>query len=384
VRLLVVSHPSVMAINQLPYAGLMEHGWEPFIVAPARWRHEYSKGPFPPEVLPELSGWVIGRRVVLDGKVQRHFYITDVTRLIKQVRPDGAFVEQEPTSAAGFQWARALGRAGIPFGLQCAENLERPWPLPARVFSRETLGRASFVAARSPAAARIVHLSHPDLPAPVIPHHLAPWSLHDATVHDEFVVGFAGRLVPEKGLHTLIDSLAGLDGVILRLVGNGPLRDELVAHAAARSVRMEIISNIRHEQMASAYAGFDVLVLPSLTTPTWTEQFGRVLIESMWCKVPVIGSDSGEIPWVINSTGGGLVVPENDPAALRRAVARLRDSPELRRQLADRGCAAVRAQFSVDAVARALDGALRAALSGGSTSPTRLASAAGYPAVSSS
>jgi glycosyltransferase involved in cell wall biosynthesis len=110
--------------------------------------------------------------------------------------------------------------------------------------------------------------------------------------------------------------------------------------------------------MAAAYASFDVLVLPSRTTDTWVEQFGRVLVEAMWCGVPVVGSDSGEIPWVIGSTAGGLVFPEGDVGALREALVRLRDSAALCRELAERGAERVRAQFSVEAVARQLDLAL--------------------------
>ena len=103
-------------------------------------------------------------------------------------------------------------------------------------------------------------------------------------------------------------------------------------------------------------------MLPSLSTPVWEEQFGRVLVEAMWCGVPVIGSDSGEIPWVIESTGGGLVVREGDVGALRAAVVRLRDDPTLCRELARRGGEQAMARFSVESVARELDVALRAAM----------------------
>jgi len=81
----------------------------------------------------------------------------------------------------------------------------------------------------------------------------------------------------------------------------------------------------------------------------------------MSCGVPVVGSDSGEIPWVINSTGGGLVVPEGAVDSLRDALVRLRDSPALRCELAERGGLSAREQFSVAAVARGLDRALREA-----------------------
>jgi glycosyltransferase involved in cell wall biosynthesis len=103
----------------------------------------------------------------------------------------------------------------------------------------------------------------------------------------------------------------------------------------------------------------DVLVLPSRTTPTWAEQFGRVLVEALWCGVPVVGSDSGEIPWVIETTGGGLVFPEGDVATLAETLAQLRREPELREQLARTGRASVEALFGVQAVGQRLESVMR-------------------------
>ena len=364
-RLLVVSHPAVLAVNQLTYAALRDHGWDPFLVTPAAWRHEYAAAAFPPEVLPELAGRVIGRRIILTGRVQRHLYLTRPSRLLRHLRPDVAFVEAEPTSVAAAQWGQALVRAAVPFGVQCAENLDRPWPLPARAFRRWTLAHASFVAARSPTAAALVTRLRPGMAVPVIPHHVPGWEARAEPVDDSegLVVGYAGRLVPEKGLDVLVDAAAGVDGIRLQFVGDGPQRDQLQARAAAAGVSLAIDTTVRHEDMASAYARFDVLVLASRTTPTWVEQWGRVLVEALWCGVPVVGSDSGEIPWVIGETGGGLVFPEDDVPALREALVRLRDSPALRRDLARRGRERVREQFGVDAVARRLDTALRHAAS---------------------
>jgi glycosyltransferase involved in cell wall biosynthesis len=168
--------------------------------------------------------------------------------------------------------------------------------------------------------------------------------------------------VAEKGLDVLIDAAADLDDVTVRLVGNGPLRDQLQRQAVQRRVRLEIDTTVTHGDMAAAYAGFDVLVLPSRATAKWAEQFGRVLVEALCCGVPVVGSDSGEIPWVINSTGGGLVFPQGDARALRDSLARLRESPEWRCTLAARGGEAARARFGVEAVARQLDVALRQAI----------------------
>jgi glycosyltransferase involved in cell wall biosynthesis len=360
-RLLVVSHPAVLAVNQLPYAELRRHGWDPFVVTPSVWRNEYATSVFAPEVLPELHGHVAGLRVALPGRIQRHLYLARVARLIAEVRPQVAFVEEEPISVAGFQWGRAFRQASVPFGLQAAENLDRPLPLVARAFRRRALAHAAFFAARSPSAAALLRRIRADVRAPVIPHHVPQWAPVPRTPHDGFVVGYAGRLVPQKGLDVLLDAIAPIDGAVLRLVGNGPLRAELEARASARSVALEIDSTVKHADMPGAYATFDVLVLPSRSTPTWTEQFGRVLVEALYCGVPVVGSDSGEIPWVIGCTGGGLVVPEGDVAALRVALVRLRDSPELRGELGALGRERAQAQFSVAASAARLDRALRVA-----------------------
>jgi glycosyltransferase involved in cell wall biosynthesis len=361
-RLLVVSHPAVLATNQLPYAEMRSHGWDPFIVTPAQWRHDYASDVFAHEILDDLGGRVVGRRVAFKGSVQRHAYLTGVGRLIAEVEPDAAFIEAEPTSMPALQWGWALDRAGVPFGLQADENLDRAYPLPARMIRRWCLRHAAYIASRSPAAAALVRGFHSDVPTPLIPHHVPQWDASPRDTHDSIVIGYAGRFVPEKGLDVLIDAVAGVDGVRLRFVGNGPLREDLRTRAAGQGIELEIDTTVTPGRMPAAYASFDVLVLPSLSTPTWEEQFGRVLVEAMWCGVPVIGSDSGEIPWVIESTGGGMVVPEGDVGALRAMLVRVRDDPALRRELADRGREQAMARFSVASVARELDVALRATM----------------------
>jgi glycosyltransferase involved in cell wall biosynthesis len=103
----------------------------------------------------------------------------------------------------------------------------------------------------------------------------------------------------------------------------------------------------------------DVLVLPSRTTPRWAEQFGRVLVEAQSCGIPVIGSDSGEIPWVIQVTGGGVIFPEGDDEALAGELILLRDDVEKRLALGERGRERARALFSVRAVADKMENLLR-------------------------
>jgi glycosyltransferase involved in cell wall biosynthesis len=142
--------------------------------------------------------------------------------------------------------------------------------------------------------------------------------------------------------------------VELLLIGDGELRAQLDGQPIPGS-RVRVLNELRHDQMASGYAQLDVLVLPSRTTPTWKEQFGRVVIEALWCGVPVVGSDSGEIPWLIELTGGGLTFPEGDRDKLAEQLTKLRNDTSLRRRLSSAGRGAVERLFSVPAATDPLE-----------------------------
>lgn len=266
-----------------------------------------------------------------------------------------AFVEAEPYALAAIQWSQAFARLDIPFGVQCYENIDRPLPAPLRWLRSRVLRDAAFVAARSDSAARMARTwgakGEVDFAPPAVPH----WDSVAPTCEHNFTIGYAGRLVRSKGLTDLLNATRQLDAPVeLLLLGNGEMRAELEGQATPGS-SVRVLDNLTHEQMAPAYAQLDVLVLPSHTTPTWKEQFGRVIVEALWCGVPVIGSDSGEIPWLIELTGGGLVFPESDVQALAAALCKLRDSPSLREEFARKGRAAVERLFTVSAATDPLE-----------------------------
>jgi L-malate glycosyltransferase len=157
---------------------------------------------------------------------------------------------------------------------------------------------------------------------------------------DDFVIGFVGRFVEEKGLLTLCDAAAGLaqdKPWKLLLLGRGDLKEQLMAQAekAGMGDRLIILESVPHADVPRYINLMNTLVLPSqstekfktLTSVGWKEQFGHVLIEAMACQVPVIGSDSGEIPHVISDAG--MVFPEGNAAALRDCLTRLMEQPEV-------------------------------------------------------
>lgn len=181
---------------------------------------------------------------------------------------------------------------------------------------------------------------------------------------DEFIVGFVGRFVEEKGLLTLGEALAGIQNHRWKwlLLGRGFLQTVLMEKAVEWGIkdRMIWVESVPHDEVPNYINLMNVLVLPSettykfktLTAAGWKEQFGHVLIEAMASKVPVIGSDSGEIPNVIGDAG--LVFPEGNVGALRGNLLSLMEQPELVNQLAEWGYERAMRQYTNQALARQL------------------------------
>ena len=178
---------------------------------------------------------------------------------------------------------------------------------------------------------------------------------------DEFVIGFVGRFVPEKGILTLIKAIQKLynSSWKLLLLGRGELEEKIIGEMKQGGLEnhLILIQSVPHDQVPRYINLMSTLVLPSETTfefktisaVGWKEQFGHVLIEAMACKVPVIGSDSGEIPNVIADTG--LVFPEKNDSALAECLEKLMAQPDLAKELAEKGYQRVMENYTNRALA---------------------------------
>ncbi|MEH1767187.1 hormogonium polysaccharide biosynthesis glycosyltransferase HpsO [Nostoc sp.] len=179
---------------------------------------------------------------------------------------------------------------------------------------------------------------------------------------EDFVVGFVGRFVQEKGLLTLLRALITLKNKPwkLLLLGRGELQGELIKIATENNIqeRLILVESVPHDEVANYINLMSTLVLPSettykfktLTSVGWKEQFGHVLIEAMACQVPVIGSDSGEIPYVIGDAG--LVFPEGDVQALANCLVQLIDKPYFAHTLGEMGYKKAMIKYTNKALAK--------------------------------
>lgn len=304
----------------------------------------------------ETNGYhMVVENPALNGHFHLHFY-PRLPGLISRGKPDLVHIDEEPYDLVTVHALRASRRRGARVVFFTWQNLWRTLPPPFGLMERYTLARAQGAIAGSAEAAdnlrRKGYTGHLAIIPQfgVDPEVFRP--LQEEAPPRPFTVGFAGRLVREKGLHVLLEAVAGLEGDWrLVLAGEGPLRGELEETASRLGVRdrVEFLGSAPSGAMASRYADMDVLALPSLTIPRWKEQFGRVLVEAMACRVPVVGSDSGEIPQVIGDAG--LVCPEGDVAALRNALARLMESPGMRRDLGRLGRERVLARYTQKRIA---------------------------------
>ncbi len=171
---------------------------------------------------------------------------------------------------------------------------------------------------------------------------------------DGLVIGYAGRLSMDKGLETLFRAFAMLDESnisLLLVTSSSRLPDYLqnLCISLEINTRVKLVMNTSHAEFPDYLRIFNIQVLPSLTTPTWKEQFGRVMVEGMACGVPVIGSSSGAIPEVLGEAG--LVFKEGDVEDLKEKIDLLLRDDMLREKLGRAGQDRVKKLYSYSAIA---------------------------------
>ena len=354
-KLLVVSHACCTAINQSFYADLeTETGWQVSLVIPSRWSNQY--GPTDTSARwPGLQADIKRINVFRPGSIPTHLYRSWFISLLRRQKPDAIYVHQEPYGLSSFQLCLANYLTdNKPIGFYAAQNILKAYPFPIRQIEQWVFRRSSFAFPVTQGALEVLRAKGYQHPAEVLPlaidfglYHPDLESKSEQRARlgispDRFVLGYVGRLVEEKGLNTLFEALDQLKGVAweLVLIGSGPFEGMLRQKAEkinAGNGSVRFIGYVPHEETPLWLRAFDVLVLPSETRGNWKEQFGRVLIEAMACGTAVIGSSSGEIPNVIQATGGGRIFPERDAAALAQDLNLLVGSPEMLRSLEYQG-----------------------------------------------
>ena len=224
-------------------------------------------------------------------------------------------IHEEPFSIAARQWLRAAP-PDLPTVMYTAQNIDKRFPPPFSGYECKALARVSGLYPCSRQAGSVARGKGFSGLIDVIPLGFDPslfWVGRQSLTDSELVLGLFGRLVPEKGVRDAVSILEGLNRVRparLLLVGSGPEGSAALALAAELRLdgRVELHEWSLPEKLAEHYRRCHLVLAPSRATPTWAEQFGRVIVEAQACGAVVAGYASGSIPEV----GGeaAIVVPE--------------------------------------------------------------------------
>lgn len=181
---------------------------------------------------------------------------------------------------------------------------------------------------------------------------------------------FVGRVIPEKGIHILLEAfqkvIARFPDVQLKIVGPTGLTpyefvialsdDPKVSELASfydrgwknylsrwqNSANVSFLGQVSHAQLVRHYANADIFIFPSV----WHEPFGIPIIEAMSCEVPVIATHSGAFPEIVAEGKTGLLVERDDANALAGAILRLLANEDLRKSMGKAGRQRVMEIFS--------------------------------------
>jgi glycosyltransferase involved in cell wall biosynthesis len=347
VKVVILSKALVRGVYQRQIEELAALGdAEITVISPPAWREG-------PSVIPLERRFTRGYELIVTpmrftGHYHVHFY-PQLGRLLARLRPDLVHVDEEPYNLATWLALKQSQRLGARRVFYTWQNLERRLPPPFSLLEAASYRLTDGVIAANGDAAAIVRRKGLRRPVWVIPPGVDPALYQPADQSDggQFTVGFVGRLVPEKGVDDLVRACATLAAPWrLVVVGEGPQRTALeqVVRGLGIADRVDFTGALPSTDVPAKLRTFSVLVLPSRTLRNWREQFGRVLMEAMACAVPVVGSDSGEIPRVIGEAGETF--PEGNWEALAATLAALQGDPERRHVLGARGRARVLAHFT--------------------------------------
>jgi glycosyltransferase involved in cell wall biosynthesis len=343
-RVLWIWHAAVVAEYQKPIAALAAQGrWDMHLLVPEAW--------------PERAGQMVALEqrhaecytihpapVLFPHHYYLYFFPGLLVRLLR-IRPDVLHVYEEAHSFLPFlilllrPLLECLWGRHVPVLLYAAQNIVKRYPPPFRWFERYCFRHADAILACGDLVAATLRRKGYRGPLRVIPLPTDPAVFRRdpaarAALRAELaippaavVIGYAGKLVEEKGIATLLDAFLGVpadaSGPHLLLAGGGPQRAALEARVAAAgaTARVHFLGSLTHARLVAALSAGGIWVVPSETRSNWREQFGRAAVEAMACENAVVTSDSGELPRVVDRAG--CVFPEGDVAALRAILARL-------------------------------------------------------------
>jgi glycosyltransferase involved in cell wall biosynthesis len=226
---------------------------------------------------------------------------------------------------------------GVPYTFLTDQNIDKKYPWPFSSWEKMSVRSSSGWAGCGQQVVNVQkERGYPHGNNAVLPHAVdiekfkLPTGEERQSIQKKWllkgpVLGYVGRFVPEKGIELILNTLNRLDpgifgGVVF--LGSGPLEKKIINWGNRPENKGRVhVELVRHGDMPDFLPGIDILICGSQTQRNWKEQLGRMLIEAMACGIPIVASDSGEIPITVGDAG--LIFPERSPDEAAAKITRL-------------------------------------------------------------
>lgn len=327
------------------------------VVAPTRWRETGVDV----EAVPDEYFPVRAAKTFLSKHIQLFAYDPrPIIEALRRHRPHLIDMDHEPYSlpCAEIVTLRNIYAPNVPIVMQTAQNIFKNYPPPFSFFERRALRQVAGAYMCSATVREVLERKNFQKPARIVPFgvDVGMFQFQPREPKDVLTIGYVGRLLPAKGVSTLVDALAKIKNEKWRLliVGDGEERANLERQLTEYGIRerAEFTGAVPYDETPRYFQQIDALVVPTVTTKKIREQFGRVIVEAMASGVPVIGSTCGAIPEVIGEAG--LVFEENNPEALAAELLKMLKNEDLRRSLSIEGRRRVKENYTWERVAEGI------------------------------
>ena len=341
-RVIMISKALVVGAYHRKISEMAKLGMKIDLVIPTTWGNQM------PEISKSADYNIHLLPISLSGKNHFHFY-HGLSSFVNTLAPDILHIDEEPYSIVTYQAMKIAQRKNIGSLFYTWQNIYKKYPFPFSGIERYSYNVAQTAIAGNQEAKEILRRKGFQKEIFVIPQFGVDTKVFsrkdDGNIRENLfgsnkieVIGYIGRLVEEKGILTLLEAFAKLKETSrLLIVGNGPFKGKIIESSNNLKIidRVVILDSVPSEKVVNYLNCLDCLVLSSLTKLNWKEQFGRILIETMACEVPVIGSNSGEIPIVIGDAG--LIFIEGDAADLREKIDSILSNSQMMEEYKKRG-----------------------------------------------
>lgn len=346
IDLLVISHACFRGVNRAVYTELMNKGYNIELVVPKKL--EYPSGVLEADPANENDPPI--NFMELKGKNPRYYKYIGLIELLNARKPKYVILDADPVSMLALQIGKWARKTGTWFACLSCENL--PLDLNSEVKRRgikflPVVILKRYLLNKSRKQVDVVFTISKDgtdifkkegfKKVVQTPLGFNPLYFHtDLNARNEVreslnidnatrVIAYFGRLTHEKGVHLFLDALGKLEesnwlvlmdefsdyetpyqGLIKNKIDSLGLKDKI------------LFISPTHTDIGKYMNASDLVVVPSISTPRWKEQYGRVIPESMACGKTILASESGTIPELLGNYG--YTFPEGDVEQMKTAI----------------------------------------------------------------